>query len=202
MILSIGKLQELLTRNEVQNILNSISKNYPRLVDELIPAHLTLGGVQRVLQNLLKERVPINDMVTILETLLDYAPQTKDIEVLTEYVRQALSRFITKSFTQEGYLHAFTLDPRWELKLKEAMDSGGHISPDDLGRLFRAIENAVSSMGEKFKSIQPVIICSPFVRRFLRKLIERIIPSLVILSTAEILPSVKIYTTGVVRYED
>ncbi len=193
---------ELLTRNEVQNILNSISKNYPRLVDELIPAHLTLGGVQRVLQNLLKERVPINDMVTILDTLLDYSPQTKDIEVLTEYVRQALSRFITKSFTQEGYIHAFTLDPRWELKLKEAMDSGGHISPDDLGKLFRAIENAVSSVVERSKNIQPVIICSPFVRRFLRKLIERVIPSLVILSTAEILPSVKIYTTGMVRYED
>lgn len=193
---------ELLTRNEVQNILNSISKNYPRLVDELIPAHLTLGGVQRVLQNLLKERVPINDMVTILETLLDYAPQTKDIELLTEYVRQALSRFITKNFAQDGSIYALTLDPRWELKLKEAMDSGGQISPDDLGRLLRAIENAVSSTGDKLKGVQPVIITSPYVRRFLRKLIERIIPSLLILSTAEVMPSVKIYTVGVVRYED
>jgi flagellar biosynthesis protein FlhA len=193
---------ELLTRQEVQNILNNVSKNYPRIVDELIPNQLTLGNVQRVLQNLLKERVPINDMVTILETLLDYAPQTKDIELLTEYVRQALSRFITKQYATHDSIHAITLEPRWEILLKEAMDKGGHINPDIFGKLLKAIEDAVASAGERFKGIQPVIICSPVVRRFLRKLIERIMPSLVIISTSEILPSVKIYTIGVVRYED
>jgi len=193
---------ELLTRQEVQNILNNVSKNYPRIVDELIPNQLTLGNVQRVLQNLLKERVPINDMVTILETLLDYAPQTKDIELLTEYVRQALSRFITKQYATQDSIHAITLDPRWEILLKESMDRGGHISPEIFGKLLKTLEDALSSAGERFKGIQPVIICSSVVRRFMRKLIERIMPSLVILSPSEILPSIKIYTIGVVRYED
>ncbi len=194
---------ELLTRQEVQNILNNVSKNYPKIVDELIPQQMTLGGVQRVLQALLKERVPINDMVTILETLLDYSNQTKDIEILTEYVRQALSRFITKQYsTQDGSIYAITLDPKWEILLKEALESGGHISPELYGRLLKSLEEAITGAGERLKGIQPVIITSPIVRRFLRKLIERIMPSLVVLSTSEILPSVKIYTVGVVRYED
>lgn len=79
---------EILTRAEVQSLLDGIAKVYPRIVDELIPTHMTLGGVQRVLQNLLRERVPVNDIVTILETLLDIAPSTKDIDIMTEHVRR------------------------------------------------------------------------------------------------------------------
>jgi flagellar biosynthesis protein FlhA len=89
---------EILTRAEVQSLLDSIAKVYPRIVDELIPTHMTLGGVQRVLQNLLRQGVPVNDIVTILETLLDIAPTTKDIDLMTEHVRQGLSRYITKQF--------------------------------------------------------------------------------------------------------
>ncbi len=192
---------ELLTRTEVQAILDNVTKNYPKLVDELIPAQMTLGGVQRVLQNLLKERVPINDIVTILETLLDYAPTTKDIELLTEYVRQALSRFIAKQYiSSDGNLYVMTLDPRFERLLNEAIDAGGAINPEAVNKLMKSIEKAIKE--GRFKGPQPVILCSSYVRRFLRKVIERFLPSISVLSTAEIPASVKLYNTGVLRYED
>lgn len=192
---------ELLTRTEVQAILDKVSRNYPKLVDELIPSMISLGGLQRILQNLLKEKVPINDIVTILETLLDYAPSVKDVEILTEHVRQALSRFITKQYiSQDGAMYVVSLDPQFEMMLSRSIDTGGAISPDNLNRLIRAIEKSV--LEEKFKGAQPIILCSQNVRRFLRKIVERFIPSIVIISSAEIAPSIKLYTTGVVKYED
>lgn len=192
---------DLLTRTEVQGILDNVTKNYPKLVDELIPSHMTLGGVQRVLQNLLRERVPINDMVTILETLLDYAPSTKDIELLTEYVRQALSRFIAKQYiSPDGNLYVMTLDPHFERLLNEAIEAGGAINPEVVNKLMRSLEKAIKE--GKFKGTQPVILCSSYVRRFLRKIIERFLPSISVLSTAEIPSSIKLFNTGVLRYED
>lgn len=192
---------ELLTRTEVQALLDKISRTYPKLVDELIPSMITLGGLQRILQNLLREKVPINDLVSILETLLDYAPTVKDVELLTEYVRQALSRFITKQYLgQDGAIYVVSLDPGFEIALSRAIEAGGAINPEVLNKLIRAIEKSV--LEEKFKGAQPIILCSQHVRRFLRKIIERFIPSIVILSSAEIAPSVKLHTTGVVKYED
>jgi flagellar biosynthesis protein FlhA len=196
-----GHAWELLTRSEVQHLLDTVSKNYPKIVEELIPTHLTLGGVQRVLQSLLRERVPINDLVTILETLLDYAPSVKDAELLTEYVRQALSRYITRKYSSvDGSIHVLALDPKFERTLSQAMDDGGALRPDVVTRLMRAIESAVKE--DKFRGGFPIILCSVSVRRFLRKITERYLPALTVLSNAEIAPSVKLYTTGVVRYED
>jgi flagellar biosynthesis protein FlhA len=192
---------ELLTRTEVQHLLDNVSKSYPKIADELIPAHLTLGGVQRVLQNLLKERVPINDLVTILETLLDYAPSVKDAELLTEYVRQSLSRYITRKYTAvDGSINVMALDPKFERALSQAMEDGGAVRPDVVTKLLRAIESAAKE--DTFKGSFPIILCSVSVRRFLRKITERFLPALAVLSNAEIAPSVKLYTTGVVRYED
>jgi flagellar biosynthesis protein FlhA len=192
---------ELITRTEVQNLLNGVSKNYPKLVDELVPACLSLGGVQRVLQNLLKERVPINDLVTVLETLLDHAPAVKDPEVLTEFVRQALSRFITKQYlASDGGVHGMTLDPRFERALAQAMEAGGIINPEVVSRLIKALEKAVAD--ERMKGVQPIILCSAQVRRFLKKITERFLPSLAVLSNAELSPSVRIYSTGVLSYEN
>ena len=191
---------ELLTRTEVQNLLDNVTKNYPKLVDELIPAQMTLGSVQRVFQNLLKERVAVNDKVTILETLLDYSASTKDPEILTEYVRQSLSRFITKQYVSAaGDMKVMTLDPRFEKELSQAIEASGVISPDMVGKLIRAIEN---TLRDTLKGAYPVILCSAHIRRFLRKITERLVPSLIILSNAEISPSVKLSITGVLRYED
>ncbi|MFA5073233.1 MAG: flagellar biosynthesis protein FlhA [Nitrospirota bacterium] len=192
---------ELLTRSEVQHLLDTVSKNYPKIVDELIPSHLTLGGVQRVLQNLLKERIPINDIIMILETLLDYSPAIKDIELLTEYVRQSLSRYITKRYiASDGSIHVLALDPQFERAISQAMEDGGAIRPDMVTRLIRSIDSAVRE--DRFGGGFPIILCSASVRRFLRKITERFLPALAVLSNAEIVPSVKLYTTGVVKYED
>jgi flagellar biosynthesis protein FlhA len=192
---------ELLSRTEVQGLLDNISKNYPKIVDELIPSHLTLGSVQRVLQNLLKERVPVNDLVTILETLLDYSPSVKDIETLTEYVRQSLSRYITKQYaTSDNSIHVMVLDPRFERDLSQSLEAGGMVNPEVINKLSGAIEAALK--GDRFKGLQPIILCSSHVRRFLRKITERFLPLIVVLSNAEISPSVKLYTLGVLKYED
>lgn len=192
---------ELLTRNEVQGLLDRVSKSYPKLVDELIPVALTLGGLQRVLQNLIRERVPINDLITILETLLDYAPSTKDPEVLTEQVRQALSRFITRQYTSSnGGIHVMTLDPRFERALLAAQEAGGAINPEVVTKLMKAIEGVISS--GRSPGLQPIILCSTQARRFLKKITERFLPSMVVLSNAELSPSARLYTTGMLKYED
>jgi len=192
---------ELITRNEVQNLLDAVSRNYPKLVDELIPVNLTLGGLQRVLQNLLRERVPINDLVTILETLLDHAPAVKDAEVLTEFVRQSLSRFITKQYVaSDGGVHVMTLDPRFERAMIQAMEAGGAINPDVVTRLMRAIEKVVTS--DRMQGLQPIILCSTQARRFLKKITDRFLSSIVVLSNAELSPSIRLFTTGVLKYED
>jgi flagellar biosynthesis protein FlhA len=192
---------ELLSRTEVQNLLDNVTRTYPKLVDELVPVHMTLGGLQRVLQNLLRERVPINDLVTVLETLLDYAPSVKDIDVLTEYVRQSLSRYITRLYqAQDGSIPIFTLDPRFERVLAQSLETGGSLTPDTVTKLVKGIEGAIDR--EKLRGMQPVIVCSMHVRRFLKKIMEKFMPSVAVLSNNEISPSARLYTMGMVRYED
>lgn len=192
---------ELLSRNEVQNLLDRVAKSYPRLVDELIPTHMTLGGVQRVLQNLLREQVSIKDMVTILETLVDYSPSVKDLDQLTEYVRQGLSRYLTKQYEgQDGKIPVLVLDPRFEKPLTESIEKGGAISPDLVSRLLKGVEKALGKGGTV--EGQPVLVCSVHLRRFLKRLAEKFMPSLAVLSNAELAPNAKIYTLGMVRYED
>jgi flagellar biosynthesis protein FlhA len=179
--------------------MDNISKSYPKIVEELVPANLTLGAVQRVLQNLLKERVPIKDIITVFDALLDYSPNIKDPEVLTEYVRQSLSRTITKQYVnEEGRLPVFTLDPTFE-KLMSQTD-GGTISPDVINKLVKSIERVLSS--GKFKGIQPVVLCSPNVRRYLRRVVERISSSIVVLSSAEIVSTTNLDIRGLLRYEN
>jgi len=192
---------ELLSRTEVQNLLDRVAKSYPRLVDELIPTHMTLGGVQRVLQNLLREQVSIKDMVTILETLVDYSPSVKDLDQLTEYVRQGLSRYLTKQYEgQDGKIPVLVLDPRFEKPLTESIEKGGAISPDLVSRLLKGVEKALGKGGAV--EGQPVLVCSVHLRRFLKRLAEKFMPSLAVLSNAELAPNAKIYTLGMVRYED
>ncbi len=192
---------EVLTRAEVQNILDSVSRVYPRIVEELIPNVLSLGTVQRVLQNLLKERVPIKDMITILETLLDHGQSIKDPETLTEVVRQALSRVITRQhMLPDGTLPVFTLDPRFEKEILEAIQHGNGIKPDLIQKLMKSLDKAIKSVGAG--NIQPVIVCSPQVRSHLRRIAERIKPSLSVISSAELSPEAKLYSLGMVTYED
>ncbi len=194
-----GHSWELLTRGETQKLLDTISGSYPKIVEELVPANLTLGGVQRVLQNLLKERIPIKDIITILETLLDYSPNVKDPEALTEYVRRALSRMITKQYVNdEGKLPVFTLDPAYENMISQAQ--AGSINPDIVSGLARSIESILAS--GRLKGTQLIILCSANVRRYLRKIVEGIAASIVVISSAEIIPATNLDIRGMVKYEN
>ncbi|GBE01039.1 flagellar biosynthesis protein FlhA [bacterium BMS3Bbin06] len=192
---------EVLTRAEVQQILDNVARNYPRIVEELVPAMLPLGTVQRVLQNLLKERVPIKDIITILETLLDHGQTVKDHETLTEFVRQSLARTITRQhLLPDGTLPVFTLDPIFEKEMVQSLGEGAGVSPQLMQRLMKSLDRATKD--ERVKSIQPILVCSPQVRKHLRKITERIMPSLVVLSSGEISPEVKLYSLGMVSYEN
>ncbi len=197
---------ELLTRQDVQTILDTISKTHPKVVEELVPAQLSLGGVQKVLQNLLKERIPIRDILTILETLADHAGSTKDTDTLTEYVRQALSRTITKLYTtDEGIVPVMMLDPRFEDRIAKALqqsNQGAFLALEPLlsHRFLTELSNGMEEMAAH--GYQPILMTSPEIRRFIKRVVERSFPNLVVISSAEITGDVRIKNLKVVGLED
>lgn len=194
---------ELLGKQETQRLLDNLAKTAPRVVDDLIPNQLTLSQVQKVLQNLLRERVSIKDLQTILETLSEYASVTKDPDLLTEYVRQALSRRITKSVQNpDGSVSAVLLDPALERTLLESLHTtqqGINFAPDPTV-MERIIEKLKLISDEAtIKGYQPVLVCSQALRRFLKRTIERALPSLPVLSPQEIAPGVKVLMLATVK---
>lgn len=198
---------ELLTRQDVRRLLDRLSERYPALVDELVPNLLPLGTVQKVLQNLLRERVPIRDLITILETLSDHAQTTKDPMLLTEFVRRKLGRTICKELVDEdGTLKVLTLSPQLERSIADAIQERDGtmylaLDPDVAQRIVNGIASAITERMERIQ-IQPVILCAePLVRPFLRQLVERFIPGLAILSYEEIPPEMEVRPLGVVDIE-
>ncbi len=193
---------ELLGRQEVQKILDRIKEDYPAVVEELVPNILSLGQVQKVLQNLLRERVPIRDMLTILETLADHGPVTQDPAVLTEHVRQALSRFIAHTFgLDREEVQVITLAPEVEeLVLEAAKESeqSGYLAvePAALQRILTSLKQQMDAVADK--GYEPVVLCSSAVRMYFRRLTERAAPRLVILSYNELDPRVKVRAVGTV----
>jgi len=193
---------ELLGRQEVQSLLDTLAVNHPKVVEELLPNLLSLGGVQRVLQNLLKEQVSIRDLLTIAETLADYAPVTKNLDILTEYVRQKLARSITKKYaTPTGDIALMTVDNEIEELITNAVQHTEHesylsLEPSVAQRILTQLNKAL----EKFSNMnyQPVILCSPGIRSHLKRLTERFLPTLVVLSHNEIDKRVKLKSLGVV----
>ena len=187
---------ELLGRQETQQILDKVRETHPKVVEELIPNMLPLGGLVKVLHNLLIEQIPIRDIVTILETLSDWALSIKDLTVLTEYVRESLSRTITGLYqTNDNVLSVITLDQNVEKIINESIQKSDQISflaikPD----IAQAIIDSVSHGMEAFiaSNLQPIVLCSPSVRYHFKKLIERFIPDLVVLSYNDIYKKTKI----------
>ena len=190
-----GHSKELLGRQEVQHLIEGVAQNSPKLIEELTPALLTLGIIQKVLQNLLSERVSIRDLNTILETLADYAISTKDPTILTEYVRSALARSISKQYEDiDGNVPVATIDHELEQKLQ------GVVKRSDEG-IYLAIEPMLASkLMDKFKVIakrmsemnyQPIVITTPLLRSQLRRLSEKVVPNLVFLSHNEIVKNIK-----------
>ena len=191
---------ELLGRQEVQNLLDNLGKSYPKAVEEVVPNLLSLGLLQKVLQNLLQERISIRDMLTIVETLGDYSPLTKDPDLLTEYVRHKLSRSIVSPYIgEDGVLNLITMAQEVEDILLEGIQKSEHgsylsIDPKVADPIITAIkEEAEKAMA---KNIQPILLASPTVRRHLKKLSEHFIPSLIVLSQSELLSDIQLKTIG------
>lgn len=193
---------EILGRQETQNLVDSIKQNNSSVVEELLPALMSIGEIQKVLANLLKERISIRDMVTILEVLADYARLTKDTEVLTEYVRHALSRQITNQNVQNNVLPCVTLDPAAENLISSAVqrtEHGSYVSlePNQMNKLVNTLNTELPKLTNL--GYQAIVLTSPAVRLYFRKLIERSIPGITVLSHAEVEPNVEIQVLGVVR---
>lgn len=192
---------ELLGRQEVKMLVDSVKESHPALIEELVPKVLSLGEIQKVLANLLKEGIPIRDLVTIFETLADYGNITKDPDMLTEYVRQALSRVITKKYVYDNRIKVITLDPKLEELIRDSIQQTDHgnylsINPEITQKIFTSLSNEI----KKFSSInqEPVVLTSPVVRLFFRRLIEHTVPSLAVLSFNEIEPRVEVQSIGMV----
>ncbi|GCD08960.1 flagellar biosynthesis protein FlhA [Clostridium tagluense] len=196
---------ELLGRQETKLLIDSVKEKYNTVVEELIPDLMTIGEVQKVLQSLLKERVAIKDMVTILESLADNSRITKDLEVLTEYVRFSLGRSICNGLVDDnGSITIMTLSPEVENIIssniqKSLQGSFPAVDPGTTGKILNSIKNNISTI--YFHNNQPVILVSPKIRPAFRKLIEMVFPTICVLSLNEIPNEVEIKTEGVVTLQ-
>ena len=194
---------ELLGRQETQALLDKFKETNPKVVEELIPNLLSLGRVQKVLQNLLKEQISIRDLRTILEQLADYGSLTQDTDLLTEYVRQSLSRPITKLYQSgDGSLSVVTLDRNMEDIIEGAIQKSEATSflalePSIAEKLLVQLKTTIESIAPLLET-SPILLASPVIRLHLRRFTERFLPDLVVLSHSEILPSVQIKTLKVV----
>ena len=193
---------ELLGRQEVKLVVDNTREKYSAVVDELIPDLMTIGELQKVLQNLLREKVPVKDMVTIMESLADNSRITKDVELLTEYVRFSLARTICNQIIDENRsVVVVTLSPQIEEVIaanvqKSMQGSFPAVDPDTTTRILDSIRNTVEMV--YFFNNQPVILVSPNIRCVFRKLIEMVFPHIMVISLNEIPNDVEIRTEGVV----
>jgi len=197
---------ELIGRQEAQQMLDKLAESHPKAVEELVPNLLSLGSVVRVMQNLLKEQVPVRDLLTIVEALADWAPLTKDLETLTEYVRQSMARTITNLYTTpEGDLPLITLDQNIEKVMSESIQPSeyGSFLAIDPG-IAQKIMNALAARAEQMVQMnnQPIVLCSARIRSQFKKLTERFISDLVVLSYDELLRDAKIKSVGTVEISD
>ena len=195
---------DLLGRQETSALLDNIKTHYPVVVEELIPGLLSVGEVQRVLQNLLRERIPVRNLVLILETLADAGRQSKDVDFLTERVRAALSRHISAEYAENGLLSVITVDPRLESLLAEAVrrgeDAYALLDPSTVTRVYNSL-NRQTQLAQN-AGLQPVVLSSPSVRLALKRLTERAAPNLVVLSYSEIAPGLRVESIGQISTTD
>ncbi|NGM81136.1 flagellar biosynthesis protein FlhA [Paenibacillus sp. 7124] len=194
---------ELIGRQETKTLVDNIRENYPVLVDELIPSVLTIGDLQKVLAKLLREKISIRDLVTIFETLADYGTYTKDPDVLTEYVRQALSRQITQQFSQSGEtLKVITVGPSLEKKIAESVQQSEHgsylaLDPVSTQTVYQRLMEQINRLLQSGQ--QPIVLTSPTIRMYLRQVIERTMQDIPVLSYSELEPNIEIQSVGVVN---
>lgn len=198
-------LDELLTRQDVHNLIENVKEANETLVSELVPKLLNVGEIQKVLQNLLAEGISIRDLVTIFETLADYAPTTHDTDVLTEYVRQSLKRAISNQyFNNNETTSVVTLDPNVEQVIMDSVkqtEQGAYLAldPDYTNRLMTSLREETDKLEELGRT--PIIITSPIVRMYLKKLTQEQFRNLHVLSYNEIDSDVELQSVGMVTVE-
>ncbi|MBR6326701.1 MAG: flagellar biosynthesis protein FlhA [Lachnospiraceae bacterium] len=195
-------IDELLTRQDVQSLINNLKETNPSLVDELTPKLLGLGEIQKVLQNLLREGISIRDLLTIMETLADYAPTTRDTDILTEYVRQSLKRAISsRYFMPNETTSVVTLDPKIEQEIMSSVkqtENGAFLNMDPARS--KAIIDATGREMQKLENLgkTPIVITSPIVRIYYKKLTEDYYRDLVVVSYSEVESNVELQSVGMV----
>lgn len=190
---------ELLNRQEVNNMLENLRKSNETIVRDIVPAVVGVSDLQKVLCKLLEEKVPIRDLETILETLADYAPKIKDVDMLTEYVRQALKRTISHKFSEAGQMKVITLDANIENSIMQSVkkvDSGSYLALDQ-GTIQKIITSTTAEL-DKVKDLlnDLIIITSPVVRIYFKKLVDQFYPNVVVLSFSEIDNAIQIQALG------
>ena len=195
-------ISELLTRQDVQNLINNMKETNPTLVEELVPKLLGIGEIQKVLQNLLREGISIRDMLTIMETLADYGTTTRDTDVLTEYVRQSLKRAISRRFFPLNETSSVvTLDPKIEQEIMGSVkqtETGAYLNLDPARS--KAILNSVGNEIQKLENLgkSPIIITSPIVRMYFKRLTEDYYKELIVVSYNEIESDIELQSVGMV----
>jgi flagellar biosynthesis protein FlhA len=194
---------DLLSRQDVQKLIDTVKEGYPAAVEELLSV-LSLGDIQKVLQNLLRESIPIRDLVTIFEALADNGRISRSVDFLTERVREALSRHITHRFKgEDGQITAMTLSPIWEQKIREALKgdlSQGwqlQMDPKSLNSLLSQVSRAMEKMAMEGR--MPVLLVHPDVRFIVRKIIEGKLTNVHVLAYSEIEPGTKVRSLGTVE---
>ncbi len=196
---------ELLGRQEVQELIDNLARHYPKLVEELIPAVLNLGMIMKVLQNLMKEGVSIRDLRTILETMADYAPTTRDTDIITEYVRYALARTISNELASNGTIPVITLAKGAEDAIRNSIqhkDTGSFLTlnPSIAQRILDGIGKIIATANFGGNN-RPALLAAPQIRPYVRSLTERYFPNLAIISHNEVTPDLKIQSIGVVTID-
>ena len=195
-------ISELLTRQDVQNLVNNLKETNPSLVEELVPKLLGLGEVQKVLQNLLKEGISIRDLLTIFETLADYASTTRDTDILTEYVRQSLKRAISsRFFPANETTSVVTLDPRLEQEIMGSVkqtENGAYLTldPEKTKMIMKSVGDETAKLENLGKN--PIVITSPIVRMYFKRLTEDYYKDLIVVSYNEIESNIELQSVGMV----
>lgn len=198
-----GNIEELVTRKEVQSLLDNLSRIYGKVVEDLVPNVVPLNILQKVLQRLLKERVPIRDLMTIIEILADYVPLTKNIDILTGYVRQGLSRTITRQYMDpDGNVNVVMLSPDLEEVIQQSIqhteyESFTTLDPKIVNRIMQQLKELSAVFMSKGQ--HPIVLCSPHIRGQFRKLLERFYPNFTVLAHNEISREANVNSFGLVE---
>ncbi|MEI6100390.1 MAG: flagellar biosynthesis protein FlhA [Eubacteriales bacterium] len=195
---------ELLTRQHVQTLIDNLKTSQPALVDEVVPKMFSLGEIQKVLSNLLRENISVRDMGTIIETLSDYGGVVRDVELLTEYVRKNLYRSISRRFIPDNKARVITLDPMLEQLIAEhtkQTEQGSYVALEQnhIQKIYMSLKVAIERINKL--GVTPIVLTSPLVRRHFKSLTSQMVPDLVVLSYNELDSSVEVFSDGVISIQ-